>query len=407
MLKTSTIARTESRASSYHDAEDDTSGISRSHLDPDAARSQFLPSRVDARDADFSDRIDSRRRAYRVSSRKRAGGDDNDEDSDGSTADEETTSEDLKRKFAKLLRQAEELKSEVERRKLLAKEDDKTEDQLDNESLGQLSAAIKTLDSIEGGRGAAEARLANRLNAVHKLPQQPPNTNSVSKGQNSDIQTPPAAAVSLAASFDSRLHALETALGIQKLPLPTQSTTSPGPILPTLISLSQKISILSSASPTSLESLTKRVRQLTVEAETLAEKRKAARTSYEELQSSGSDLHPGTYKAIEDQEQVSKIAALYGTLPTIEALAPLLPSVLDRLRSLRLVHAGAADAGARMDEVEKRGTEMRDEVKRWREGVEEVEGKVEEMEKRARGNLGVIENWVKDLESRIESLEKN
>ena len=144
-----------------------------------------------------------------------------------------------------------------------------------------------------------------------------------------------------------------------------------------------------------------------MDADSLAEKRQAAKVAKEELRNQSSPFPKDINKAeqqVEDPDQTAKISALYGTLPTIETLSPLLPSVLERLRSLRHLHNAAAEAGQRMDNVEKKGLENESEIRRWKEALEVVEGKVEEMEGKLKGNMGVVENWVGELEGRVKEL---
>jgi nuclear migration protein JNM1 len=103
-------------------------------------------------------------------------------------------------------------------------------------------------------------------------------------------------------------------------------------------------------------------------------------------------------------EHIARIHALYKTLPTINSLHPLLPSVLDRLRSLRAIHAGAAQASEDMNALEQRQQEMRKEIDQWREGLKVLEDKVKESEGTMKGNMEVMGPWIKDLESRLKNL---
>ncbi|KAJ8123359.1 hypothetical protein O1611_g9611 [Lasiodiplodia mahajangana] len=54
------------------DDDDDTDGpgISHSRLRINQARSRFMPSQLDARDVDFSDRVNGKRKSYRASSKR-------------------------------------------------------------------------------------------------------------------------------------------------------------------------------------------------------------------------------------------------------------------------------------------------------------------------------------------------
>ena len=82
--------------------------------------------------------------------------------------------------------------------------------------------------------------------------------------------------------------------------------------------------------------------------------------------------------------------------------------MLDRLRSLQVVHAGAAEARADLEEIERRQGMMEGEIKRWKEGLEAVEKGVKESEETGRGNVEVVRKMVDGLEGRLaEVLKKN
>jgi nuclear migration protein JNM1 len=163
--------------------------------------------------------------------------------------------------------------------------------------------------------------------------------------------------------------------------------------------------------------MSRRVRQLTQDAEKLKEARTAAKAAQEALRSSENDAPPTSTPSsrsqniaqssasVDDEDQAAKINALYGTLPTIEKLAPLLPPVLDRLRSLRTIHADAAGASEALKEVERQQQEMAAEIRKWREGLDKVEAVMKASEGRIGGNMKVVEGWVKELEARMAKLD--
>ena len=423
--QTSTVPRSDSTASSYKDLDDDeANGINRQRLDPDEARTHFLPARVDARDVDFSDRIDGHRKSYRASSRRRRKGALADQEL-GDFSDEDG-GESLQRKLARIRREVEELKTDVEKRRLNGEnrpeeENQPPDDDIDEEGLELLSHALKSIDMLDAKSGSsAESRLVRRL-AVPVKPESlslasgasDPSQQSQDKSTYTVTYAPEYQAnhaLAKAADFDARLTLLETILGLDSLPLPTQEKSSTKAVLPTLENLERQISTLSSSSGSTLDSMGKRVRQLTQDAEKLDEARKSAKVSYESLKASkdeaiASEVVTGeSMGSIEDPEQTSKINALYGTLATIESLAPLLPSVLDRLRSLRLIHTDAANASQSLANVEKKQAEMAEDIKSWREGLEKVEAVMKDGESRMSGNMKVVEGWVKELEERMQKL---
>ena len=226
-------------------------------------------------------------------------------------------------------------------------------------------------------------------------------------------------ALARAASLDTRLAALELALGIDSLPLPSNdpsnaSTGTPTtkPLLPTMASLERQITTLLSTSASSLEPASKQLRQLSEDTERLAAARKAAReaadeaaekrNSYDRRRRSGVPAAPRIPVGVEDDpEQLAKLNALHGTLGTINSLAPILPSVLERLRSLRLIHTEAAAAGTRLQEVEERQREDAEDIKTWSEALERVEKVVDSTEERMRSNMHEVDGWVKQLEQRM------
>ena len=219
------------------------------------------------------------------------------------------------------------------------------------------------------------------------------------------------------ADFDARLTLLENVLGLDTIALPTQPRPHAKAVLPTLEHIDRQISMISTSTDLKIDSTSRRVRQLTQDAQKLTESRKAAKAAQEALSnsrnipprpssSSQTDADVQNMPSIEDPEQISKINALYGTLPTIEALSPMLPPLLDRLRSLRSVHAEAAGAQQGLARIESRQEAMAEDLRSWRAGLEKVEEMFEQGQKTMGGNMGAIEGWVKELEERMGKLGK-
>ncbi|MCJ1380347.1 hypothetical protein MMC17_003450 [Xylographa soralifera] len=418
---TSTALRSDSRDSSYKDLDDEGNGIDRQRLDPDEARTHFLPARVDAKDVDFSDRIDVRRKSYRTSHRRRRRGDVEGDELGDSSDDDGLTPESLRRRIARLQREAEELKAEVSRQQVDNEKEGPGREHtvVDDASMDQLSSALTTLTTLStNAHPSAERRLAQKFST--SIPLHPPTPSNTSQSQESgEPSSQPASylptyrsanLLTKAAAFDTRLTLLEHLLGLDAFPLPTYSSTPPKPILPTLALLDHHLTILTTSSASSLDTLSTQIHDLTLSTEKLDEARKAAKASKEALNSGSRGSFPVVPSSqslgVEDPEQVSKINALYGTLPTIESLAPLLPPLLDRLRSLRIIHADAASASEGLKGVERRQAEMGKEIREWREGLERVEELMAEGEGRTRGNMGVVEGWVRELEERAGKLER-
>lgn len=219
-------------------------------------------------------------------------------------------------------------------------------------------------------------------------------------------------ALAKAADFDTRLTVLEKVLGMSASALANPDRPLPSSaMIASLDELSRQMSVLTNSSTSSLDAASRRVKQLTQEAEKLAEARKAAKAAADaRREASESDLdlvstdHQGGGSSGGGGERDAKINALYGALPTIENLGPLLPAVLDRLRSLRSIHADAARAVESLAKVERRQEEMGGEIERWREAMEKVELVVGESEGRVNANMETVEGWVRVLEEKCRAV---
>jgi nuclear migration protein JNM1 len=258
------------------------------------------------------------------------------------------------------------------------------------------------MSTATDGISATRARLNNASS-------QPPKAVSKELAASTDVPTytvtytpsyEQSHALAKAADFDRRLVLLEKAIGISSSALPDVGANGlPRPIVPTLDTLQKQIMTLSEASTSSLDSISRRVRTLTQEADQLEKSRKAAKAAQDSLAAQGVST-----QEVDDSEQTSKINALYGTLPTIEQLTPLLPPLLDRLRSLRAIHADAATASESLDRIEKSQSELASDIQQWREGLEKIENAMRDGDAAMEGNTEMVEGWVKDLEAKIAKL---
>ena len=385
---------------------------------------------VDARDVDFSDRIGTDRKSYKIRSRRRRHRHRTTSDTDKSSESED---ESICSRLARLRREAEALRIELEKRdkedsangaaeKMAGVEDDFSKLTLTLEGFRTL--ARRTEGQTQGSHSGQP--LNGQRDEKRALP--PENTLSTSTSTSTAIS-----------SFSDRLLSLESALGVSM----TLPTTSGGFILPTLTSLSTQIDILSSTLTTSrnissstnalptLDEISARVRSLVSETDKLTLSRKAALQSLVDLQEArlrntesalyGHSRHLSSQsQALAEQsstqqrtesklfleEQSSKISALYELLPTIQNLHPLLPTVLDRLRSLQVVHAGASEARSDLEEVEMRQSKMEEELTKWREGLDAVEAAMKEHEQTSKGNVEVVKGMVEGLEGRLREVQQ-
>ncbi|KAL2820230.1 Dynamitin-domain-containing protein [Aspergillus cavernicola] len=422
------------------------SDIEREHVNADEARAHFLGATVDARHVNFSDSIAGKRKSYKSKSRRRQMLDLS-ENEDASDSENES----LERKLARLQREVEELKDEMD----ASKNPDVESNGAPGEAKGTLDDGVeklsRALDNLyASSRGVSQTHSAAAL-VSQKLASNPPTqvfeasgAQSKATASNTEVETAGSVSsgiLSHAAAFDARLALIESAMGISTSSnpfIPDGSADPPlQPVLPALDHLTSRLSTLmtllvgpnpvhtaptTSASTTTtvttphLEMLSTRVKKLTADAEALASARKRASDSAKVAQSAriartasiSSTSPPGAdpeQTAAQRDEQATKIQALYATLPTIQSLHPILPSVLERLRSLRAIHAGAAQASESLDELEKRQAEMAGEIEQWREGLKNVEEKMNQGEVALKGNIDLVEPWVRDLEKRLERLE--
>lgn len=310
----------------------------------------------------------------------------------------------MERKLARLRREIEEVKEEYGRRNAEKKDIEGADEGANGQDITSLSKMLDGISANEGGAAtSASAKLAKDLGTGIKANGPPQTSQGTEEPATYTVTYAPtyqqSHALAKAADFDGRLAILEKTLGLSSTTLPNANGQSA--ILPTLDTLQRQISVLSESTPSSLDSISRRVRTLTQEADRLEESRKSAKAAQDALKAAGGGI---VAEEGEDSEQVAKINALYGTLSTIENLAPLLPSLLDRLRSLRAIHADAATASESLERVEKRQVDMAADIKKWREGLGKVEEAMKAGETTMGGNMKVIEGWVKELEERMEKL---
>lgn len=406
--------RSDSAASSYYEPEPDdgTAEIDRQRLDPDEARTHFLPPHSSAKDSGLAARISAKRRQYRGSTTTGPETIQNTDPTGLSDDDDES----LERKVARLRREISEVKGLFEKRKSNGKFDS-VATPLNGD--GPLDTLNEVLDDVYKplSHGAA-SRVVHTLSSV---PRTPGDSKSVTHAeptkQNEQLPSytvtyaptyQQSHALAKAADFDARLSLVETLLGVETIHLPTQDRSPTSAIIPVLDNLDRQISTLSSSTNSSLDLIDRKIKQLTHDTQKLADVRNAARTAQDALNLSMEIAYIDTQNVrdAEESEKTSKINALYGTLPTIESLAPLLPAVLDRLRSLQSVHAGAATANQNLSKLETRQQSMAEEIKNWRVGLEKVEKAMGQGEQTMMENAKVVEAWVKELEDRMQRFDQ-
>ncbi|KAF7544216.1 hypothetical protein G7Z17_g10136 [Cylindrodendrum hubeiense] len=391
-----TIAARTQSDDEFYDIEDDSAGISRSRLRIDEARSRFMPANVDANGVDFSDRVDGKRKSYKASSRRQRILQDGTEELGDLSDDDDAES--LERRIARLQREVALAKDEYAKRKAATSNKDGDDSATNDERLVALSQVLDEISKPAGARIAPHA-LKPRPDSSQE------ESSEIPLGDNATYTVTYAPtyeqshALAKAADFDRRLLMLEKGLGISSSLMPEADASGlPRAILPTIDSMNKQITTLAQASTANLDAISRRVRTLATEQEKLSDAREKAKALREELGRQA----PSTPS--EESEQEAKINALYGILPTIENLTPILPPLLDRLRSLRVIHADAATAGETLSRIETQQAEMTAELKQWNEGLEKIEEAMNESSASVEKNKTVMESWVKDLEERIADL---
>lgn len=335
------------------------------------------------------------RQYYRTSSRRRR--------RESTYSDEEE--EFLDHKLARLKKEIEEARIELaeknEDRELFSdapetKADGEEDDDI-LENINNLSEALDAVYSAQNGSsGGLQADLAKTISkfdhATAESQRAPKANNSYQPTSTSspEYQAQLSQALAKAAEFDTRLSFLEHALGLSGATMPEQdSTNPPKPIMHTLQVLDRQVQTLTNSSA-SVDAASGKTRKLIEQAENLAKRR----AEYDATD------HPTP----DDAESLSKVNALYGTLSTIDSLAPTLPMVLDRLRTLRLLHTSAASAGSTLDDMEKRQGEQAGEIRQWSEALNQVERNLRASEAGLSENVKNVEDWVKELEDRMTKL---
>lgn len=372
---------------SSSDADADASAVRHARLQPDQARTRFQPSRVDAHGVDFSDNISAQRRSYRTSTRARRRA-----DLLGDDSDEEAES--FERKLLRVKGELAELETEYAAR-VEAGDKSKIEERDPREIIEFISDKVDYIYAMRrGGVRGAEPQLDRTIEKFEgykpfgpsarlqkAIQGQPPLPGSqVQRGQLEHV-------LDQARVFDERLAKLEGSLGLSGSTMPEMGD-APFPVFATLERIEQMVGMVGDASQGTLEAAGGQIKKMIADAEQLREMREEASRDEESV----------------NPEQEAKINALYGTLPSIDKLSPILPMMLERLRTLRLVHTSAWAADDVLTELEKRQGQQEEEIKKWERSLEEVEEDVKKCEAAMQSNMHTVGDWVKKIEERVAKL---
>lgn len=383
-----------------------------------------MPAQRHSREAGYPDRIRTKRRFHRDSRRRgRSNSPDAVEQWDSDTEDDES----LERKIARLRREVAEVKGEIDRRKAEDikgssvpahhPEHDHPEHEIDALNKILRDASVSTFNvsqtqpvkiSAPGLRGPSTSL---NIASQESFRQSQEILDNAVKHAPTSQQTH---MLSKVAEFDERLTLIETALGVNTLPLAAQERLASKAVFPILDNLDRQLFTVSSSADSLLDSIESKVTQLTENAQKLDEARTSAKVAQEALYESSTQLKQSQTSSdeikrlveIEDFEQTTKINALYGTLATIESLDPLLHSVLDRLRSLQPIHTDAKNASETLARSEARQESIREDLTSWRDCLERIEEVLNQEELKLSGNVHGLEALVKDLEGKMQQLGK-
>lgn len=340
--------------------------------------------------------MDGKRKSYKASSRRQRRLEDGTEEYGDLSDDDDDES--LERKIARLKREVEEAKDDFAKRKAASAAPTGQSEASDV----RLDSLSQVLDDISKPDGIGAASVSPRAPVPYSATKRDAETPAGDEATYTITYAPTyeqTHALARAADFDRRLVMLEKGLGIGSSSAPEAGENNlPRAVLPTLDSLEKQISTLAQASTSNLDAISRRVRTLASEQDKLNDSRERAKALREELGKQG------VATPTEESDQEAKINALYCILPTIESLTPMLPPLLDRLRSLRAIHADAATASQTLDRLEQQQAEMTSEMKQWKDGLEKIEGAIKDGDASVKGNMTVMEGWVKDLEARMAKL---
>ena len=366
------------------------------------ARSRFDSKRYNSAGVDWSDRLDTKRRAYRSNARSRLLDDGTEELGDLSDEEDGEAVESLERKIARLKREVEEAKEEYARNRTGAKAKHEEADEEGLRSLGQVLEEISRPTGV--GRATRMPKAVPQGDdTAHDAAPLSDATYTVTYAPSYEQSH----ALAKAAEFEQRLLTLEKVIGLGSASsLEIGLNGLPRAILPTVDTMHKQISALGKASTTSLDAISRRVRTVIADIDNMNKRRSQHSQDGGRFRadSRAGDRRPSVADAADDDEQEAKINALYGTLATIESLTPLVQPLLDRLRSLRAIHADAAAASETLDRIERQQVETAAELRQWREGLEKIEGAMGEGQVTMEGNMKVMDAWVSDLEMRMGKL---
>lgn len=156
--------------------------------------------------------------------------------------------------------------------------------------------------------------------------------------------------------------------------------------------------------PRQLDAVSRRVKLLLVDLDRAAAASRRAGSSLPLLHGSAPPPPPGQPLTLAPQEHQA-LTALFPLLGRLDPMLPVLPGVLNRLRSLASLHSEAARVAEglrRLQAEDKRGTE---ELKDLQEVVRGVQGGLGEAVTGIQNNWAVVDERMRGLEERLRKLQ--
>ncbi|GAA93582.1 uncharacterized protein L969DRAFT_95772 [Mixia osmundae IAM 14324] len=212
----------------------------------------------------------------------------------------------------------------------------------------------------------------------------------------------------LAAHLDERLNKLERVIGAQQVNL-DNSDKMPPPLVVSLNKINHQLQLISQ--PRHLDTVSRRIRSLVSDLERLHDtRRKLGDTRPINLALSGfTVISPGNPSAGTvanltvgsntdlPVDTVKKIDELYDLLPRIEPLLPLVPHLLDRLRSLARLHTSAATFAAELQTAKEEVARLAESDGSIKEILTNLETSSKANEERIKANMALIEKRIAAL----------
>lgn len=311
------------------------------------------------------------------------------------------------------------------------------------ERLRGLLDEIQARQRVRTGRSGADHDLKSEGESEGKTAparaEAPGQHEDVTRNKHAHSSRPDPSTLGTIAAFDTRLATLEATLGCSSA---SPADALQAPVQPTLDRLAAQIRLLSETTPARLDQLNKQIQALTESSEKLVRLRSVARSAADELQTarerelrlasmtrssspvkrsvrpgggagslqiSGlgnraeSEL-PSEPSILADPEALQKVRVLHELLPTINDIAPVLPGLVRRLQSLRLIHDGAGSVKDELDELEGRQAGLKGEIAEWTSGLARLEASLKDAAGAAELNAGHMQESIARLEERMKTL---